>query len=147
MFSSESSKNLWQSDPAKNASLELANFAAPSEYSVNIKIINGDTIRYIRDGVRGQQGSVLTYEWSVTNDKGDTYDENLYVTYKIKETDKQYPFTIKSTDKTVSIDLFDYLVRGVNTITIEARGAVSGATAVKEITIKTLTLNIRKNIQ
>ena len=147
IFSSEASKNLWQSDPVKNANLELANFVAPSEYSIDIKIINGETIRYIRDGVQGQQGSVLTYEWSVTNDKGNEYDENLYVIYKIKETDKQYPFTIKSTDKTVSIDLFDYLISGINTITIEARGAVSGATAVKEITINTLTLNIRTDIQ
>lgn len=147
VFSSEDSKNLWESNPSKYADLELANFAAPSEYSISLGIPNNETIRYIREGVPNQAGSKISYSWSVSDDKGNEQDENIYVTYTIVETGEIIPKTYTPANKNVTIDLFEYLVPGKNTVRISARGSITGATGEKEVEIHTVTLNIRTDLK
>lgn len=146
IFSSESAKQLWESNPNDPVykNLELAHFTAPSEYTVemNLDTSNGSEVRYIRDGISGQSGSTISFDWAVKKDTGGTFTESIYVTFTFQRTGESFSRTIESSNKNVSIDVFKYLVSGENKITISAKGATTGSEGQLDITINTITLNI-----
>ena len=146
VFSSQASKTLWENNPVKYSNLELANFVAPSEYIIEYTLKDNKESRYIRSGVRGQAGSKWHFEWEIKNDREDESIENLYVTFKIQESGITDTKLIKASDKDVTIDLYDYLGEGQNTIDINLKGSVSGAESNKQLTITTVKLDIRTDL-
>jgi hypothetical protein len=69
IFSSEEAWKIWQTDPDKYGKiLEITNFVAPSEYGIDFKL-RSKSISYIREGIPGQNGAFIRYDWEVKNDK------------------------------------------------------------------------------
>ena len=141
IFSSIDSWRIWDSNRTKYASLELANFTAPSEYGVQVTFPENGTLLYTREGVH-DENSYISYSWKVVDGKMNEHDENMYVTYTIEENGLSFPTTKTPSQKTVKEDLYEYLSVGKNTVKITFKGAESGATIEKEVVINVLKLDI-----
>ena len=141
IFSSIDSWRIWDSNRTKYASLELANFTAPSEYGVQVTFPENGTLLYTREGVH-DENSYVSYSWKVVDGKMNEHDENMYVTYTIEENGLSFPTTKTPSQKNVKEDLYEYLSVGKNTVKITFKGAESGATIEKEVVINVLKLDI-----
>lgn len=145
VFSSVDAWRTWDSDQVKYSSLEITNFVAPSEYGVKVELTS--SINYIRAGVPGQEGSKIKYKWEVSDDKGNIIDENMSITYSIRENGKSFPIIKRPTETTVEEEMFPYLSMGVNTIDITFKGVTTGATTMKSVTINVLQLNVSSSLE
>ena len=142
IFSSEEAWKIWQTDPDKYGKiLEITNFVAPSEYGIDFKL-RSKSISYIREGIPGQNGAFIRYDWEVKNDKNQHMAENMSVMYSIKENGQKIPKTKRADQTEVDDDLFEYLSVGTNTIDIDMKGEVSGAEYHGSVTINVVNFNI-----
>lgn len=141
IFSSIEAWRIWDSDRNKYKNLELANFVAPSDYGIQVTIEGENTVLYTREGVH-DASSTISYSWKVVDGKGNELNENMYITYNIIENGKSYPTTKTANQKNVREDLYEWLSPGTNTLEISFKGADSGATIKKTLTIHVLKLDI-----
>ena len=142
IFSSEEAWRIWQTDPEKYGKvLEITNFVAPSEYGIDFKL-RSKSISYIREGIPGQSGAFIRYDWEVKNDKNQHMSENMAVMYSIKENGQKIPRTKRADQTEVDDDLFEYLSVGTNTIDIDMKGEVSGAEYHGSVTINVVNFNV-----
>ena len=143
MFSSEKAKDLWLSDKETYAKLELFNFARPSDYSINDSISSDP--RYVISGDSTQSAATLTYTWEVKNSTSVNNNESLSATYTITDADgNQTTFSqlYASTNRSISINLYDYLKSGQNTVSVALKGVSTGAVSIKTFIITVLTLEL-----
>ena len=142
VFSSEEAWRIWQTDPDRyGKQLEITNFVAPSEYGIDFSL-RSKSIAYIREGISGQGGSFIRFDWAVKNDKNQTMAENMAIMYTIRENGKQIPTTKRADQNEVDDDLFEYLSVGTNTIDIDMKGEVTGAEFHTTVTINVISFNI-----
>ena len=143
IFSSEDAKNIWDSDRDTYAGLEISNFVAPSEYVVNVDFASSLLV-YIRQGVAGQSGSKIRYNWRTQKADASAlmFSENMSIIYTFKESGKQKVTVKSSNQRDVEEDIFEYLVSGQNTIDIDFKGITTGAEAKHTVIINVLQLNV-----
>jgi hypothetical protein len=147
MFSSREACALWHENPTDNKDLELFNFVRPSDYKLELTAINGDGFnsKFIRYGDSTSTGARIAFAWSIYNDEGESSD-SLSVTYTIanSQTGQSTSFTrwYNKTDANPNFSIYEYLYPGENTVTIEARGATTGARSSKTYSIMLLQVNL-----
>lgn len=142
MFSSEAAYQLWLENPSDYADLEIFNFVRPSDYKLDITINSGN--RFIRYGDSSNLGTRLQYTWSIHNDEGES-SEGLSATYTISNeaTGKSTTFTRwYNKGQAVDFSIYEYLDAGNNIVTIQGRGATSGARNSITFNIVLLQLNV-----
>jgi len=66
----------------------------------------------------------------------------MSITYTFRESGITVPDLKSSTNTDVEIDVFEYLVPGLNTIDIECKGVTTGAEGKDTVQINVLQLNI-----
>ena len=145
MFSSTTARDLWLSDKDTYSKLELFNFTRPSAYTMESSISSDP--RYMMSGDSEQSTSKLTFNWYVKNNSGTLDTESLTATYTITDKDGNVTSFSRmyssSTSKTgITIDLYDYLKTGLNTISVLLKGTTTGAVSGSTYTITVLTLNL-----
>ena len=124
IFSSKDAYDLWASDKQLYASLELAKFPKQSEYEFEITGLENNT-RFIIEGNSSSNQSILAYTWKIKKGNNNIND-SVRVTYSIhnKTTGRTESFSeLYLNDKRdIVINLYDYLDRGENNITINFEG-------------------------
>lgn len=147
MFSSEDAYQMWVENPSDNADLEIFNFVRPSEYKLNITINSSN--KFIRYGDSSNLGTRIQYTWDIRNDEGES-SEGLTATYTIssESTGKSTTFTRwYNKGEAVDFSIYDYLDKGTNNITIQAKGSTSGAVNNITYSIVLLQLNVTSSFK
>lgn len=142
MFSSEEAKSLYLSDKDKYGDLEIFNFVRPSDYELNIDLSLNP--RYLISGNSNQSASIIAYNWNLKKGTSSASD-SVSATYTITDKDnnqQKFSKIYTSVQTAVSLNIYDYLKDGTNTISIELKGISTGATVSVSFIIVVLTLNM-----
>ena len=145
MFSSQASLNLWLEDSTTYKSLELFNFVRPSDYEITTDISSNP--KYVMSNSNDQTAAILSYTWTVKNSKG-AYPDSLTAVYTITDKDgnvTQFSELYSSTNTSISINLFQYLKSGNNTVSVLLKGTSTGAIAGYTFIIVLLTLQLESS--
>ena len=141
IFSSKDAYELWLTDKQAYAELELAKFPKQSEYEIQLTGFENN-VRYLIKGNSDQSAASLTYTWDILKGQNPVND-SIRVTYIIENrtTKRSQTFTnmFTNTQKTVSINIYNYLDEGENIVTINFQGVNTSAA-----TGQTLILNMLK---
>jgi len=146
VFSSYDAYLAWLNDPVAYKDLEITNFVAPSEYGIEISITSNRE-SYIRYGIEGQSGAEIRYTWEVKNDKNQTLDEVVNVTYEIAENGYRDIRRLDPANKSVVMDMTPHLSLGTNTIKMSFKGTTSGAETTQTVYITAVQLNIGTDLE
>ena len=146
VFSSSDAYRAWEKDPVLYKDLEITNFVAPSEYGIEISITSGRE-SYVRYGIEGQSGAEIRYTWEVKNDKNQTLDEVVNVTYEIAENGYHDIRRLDPSNKSVIIDMTPHLSLGTNTIKMSFKGTTSGAETSQTVYITAVQLNVGTDLE
>jgi len=146
VFSSYDAHLAWLNDPVAYKDLEITNFVAPSEYGIEISITSNRE-SYIRYGIEGQSGAEIRYTWEVKNDKNQTLDEVVNVTYEIAENGYRDIRRLDPANKSVVMDMTQHLSLGTNTIKMSFKGTTSGAETTQTVYITAVQLNIGTDLE
>lgn len=141
VFSSYDAHLAWLNDPVAYKDLEITNFVAPSEYGIEVSITSSRE-SYIRYGIEGQSGAEIRYSWEVKNDKNQTLDEVVNVTYEIVENGYRDIRRLDPSNKNVVIDMTPHLSLGTNTVKMSFKGTTSGAETSQTVYIVAVQLNV-----
>ena len=142
LFSSEESYRIWNTDREEYSDLELFNFVRPSDYELKTDLVSDP--RYIISGDDSQSGSQLVYRWEIRNDKGE-YDDSVTAKYTITDSsggEVSFSEMYSSVQKNVSLNLYEYLRDGQNTVNINLRSNSTGASFSLTIIITVLTFEL-----
>lgn len=146
VFSSSDAYRAWEKDPVLYKDLEITNFVAPSEYGIEVSITSGRE-SYVRYGIEGQSGAEIRYTWEVKNDKNQTLDEVVNVTYEIAENGYHDIRRLDPSNKSVIIDMTPHLSLGTNTIKMSFKGTTSGAETSQTVYITAVQLNVGTDLE
>lgn len=120
VFADEINRDLYLDDPVEHASLLIATFDAPFNYSASITLVDTETVNYIQ---YGSTGNYIKATFDVVNKTGASIGENVNVTITFRNGSAVSRVVRSVTYGTVlSLNIDEYLREGTNTITIAVVG-------------------------
>lgn len=142
-FTSDTAKNLYHENPSDNAGLQLFTVPRPSDYTLTLTIQN-DGDRYVKLGDDVTDKAKMQFTWKIHNDRQTDASDVLLVTYTITNADgTQRTFTRRRNHhEAEDYPLYEFIKSGINNVSVEARGASTGALATTSFNIIVLDLRV-----
>lgn len=140
MFSSNTARDLYLSDPSANADLLLLSFTRPSDYELSTDI--SPNTRYLISGDDTQVDGILSYTWNIK--KGTSLaSDSVTATYTITDKDnnsQSFSQIYNNTQTAVTLNFYKYLKSGTNTVSVVLKGNSTGALTSTSFPVILLTL-------
>lgn len=146
VFSDETSKDLYLSDPDGNQDLLLTSFDAPFNYSARVELIS-DSYNAVLIGVGGNN---LQFKFAIEDKSGNNTGENSdcsisVVNKGVKKTINKV-FTAQQGREGVLIELDDYLSEGTNNVSITVKGVNSLAATTVSVVYQIVNLKFTDSL-
>lgn len=119
VFANKSDYDTWLTDKDKYDSLVIGQFTAPTEFSMEVIVSEP-----IKSAAYGSTGNTIDFTWQVKKNDGSILieDASCVLTFTNGASTKSITFPLASTNTTVSYNVDDYLLSGMNTINVSVTG-------------------------
>lgn len=141
IFSSETAWRAWFDDDSGDLdNLVLFSFKAPNPYSIQVNGLSEGNM-YIFEGSQGD--AQLNYTWGIIGDGGQISDD-ITITYTLENNgnSKTFQSVCRANERTVNINLYDFLEIGDNIVTIKLKSSTYGAETQVQITMVLLSMEL-----
>lgn len=138
-FADEDAANKWLSNPAANTDLVLGTFEAPANYIASIELLSEQNVSVMK----GVKGHFIEFVCKTKSRDGAAQIENVIVVIQFSNNGNKLKTTkIFKTGDTCRVNIDEFLLDGVNTISITTQGQDTQATARASIIYNVVDLSL-----